>query len=91
MSGRAASRECRNAGNRPASWNGRTGWASAACSWATAGAPGGKVCQDANARTEGFELVCNVRASASNHLCLGVKTYGPRKSISDLDGALRQP
>lgn len=28
MSGHAAFRECRNAGNRPASWNGRTGWAS---------------------------------------------------------------
>ena len=35
MSGRAAFRECRNAGNRTASWNGRT----AAGRVATAGAP----------------------------------------------------
>ena len=47
MSGRAASRECRNAGNRPASWNGRTGWASAACSWRRRARRQAKVCQEA--------------------------------------------
>ena len=39
MSGRAASRECRNAGNRPASWNGRTGLGERGLLVATAGAP----------------------------------------------------
>ena len=60
---------------------------------ATAGAPAGKSLSGGKAVTDlpycGF--VCNWHASARNHLCLWVKTCGPRKSISDLDGALRQP
>ena len=67
MSGRAASRECRNAGNRPASWNVRTGLGERGLLVATAGAPRWQASPWRTAADSLKRFVCNALASARNH------------------------
>ena len=87
MSGHAAFRECRNAGNRPASWNGRTGWASerGLLVTATAGgrAAGRQVSKVENARTslarsmkisQEISQSPSGKTSARNHLEIELRT-----------------